>query len=196
MTANDALARLIGHLRAGEDAAAREIFERFTGRLVALACHQVDALVQHQVDFEGMAPSAGKSFFLREREGPPRAEKWDGLWGLLTLLTLRQCADRVEHFPAGKRDARPDVAAAPGQDDDAWRESIDREPTPMEAAMLHETIKHLHRQLTVPERLIFQLSLQGYTAREIGQRLGRAEHSVRRLRDQIRRRLERLQGEA
>jgi RNA polymerase sigma-70 factor (ECF subfamily) len=37
------------------------------------------------------------------------------------------------------------------------------------------------------------LSLQGYTTAEIGVRLGRAERSVRRLRERIRTRLERLQ---
>jgi RNA polymerase sigma-70 factor (ECF subfamily) len=38
-----------------------------------------------------------------------------------------------------------------------------------------------------------ELSLQGFTAPEISVRLGRAERSVRRLREQIRKRLERLQ---
>ena len=55
--------------------------------------------------------------------------------------------------------------------------------------------EHLFRGLSAHERPILELSLQGYTASEISVRLGRAERSVRRLREHIRKRLERLQAE-
>jgi RNA polymerase sigma-70 factor (ECF subfamily) len=45
------------------------------------------------------------------------------------------------------------------------------------------------------ERAVLELSLQGYTATEISERLGRAERSVRRLRERVRKRLERMQAE-
>jgi len=41
-----------------------------------------------------------------------------------------------------------------------------------------------------------ELSLQGYTTREISERLGRAERTVRLLREGVRHRLERLQRES
>ena len=60
--------------------------------------------------------------------------------------------------------------------------------------ILAEIVEGLLRDVSDHERPILELSLQGYTASEISDRLGRAERSVRRLREHIRERLERLQG--
>jgi RNA polymerase sigma-70 factor (ECF subfamily) len=68
-------------------------------------------------------------------------------------------------------------------------------PTPLEAAALGETVEQLLAGLDEDERPILELSLQGYTTQEISARLGRAERTVRRLREQIRNRLERMQAE-
>jgi DNA-binding NarL/FixJ family response regulator len=42
---------------------------------------------------------------------------------------------------------------------------------------------------------ILELNLQGYTTREISERLGRAERTVRLLREGLRKRLQRMQQE-
>jgi RNA polymerase sigma-70 factor (ECF subfamily) len=196
MAEKDSFADLMDRLRSGEDAAAREVFERFARRLAALARRRYGAALRHRLDSEEVVQSAYKSFFLRHREGKLRVESWDGLWGLLTLITLRKCSDRAEYFRAGKRDMRREVIAEAGPGEgDSWREGIDREPTPHEAAVLRETVEQLLRELPESQRPIVQMSLQGYTAQEISQQLGRAERSVRRLREQVRLKLERLQEE-
>src|SRR5262245_19251821 len=84
--------------------AARALFERFTRRLIGLARSQFDARLRHKIDPEDIVQSAYKSFFLRYGEGALAAEGWDGLWGLLTLITLRKCADRVRYHRAECRD--------------------------------------------------------------------------------------------
>jgi RNA polymerase sigma-70 factor (ECF subfamily) len=60
---------------------------------------------------------------------------------------------------------------------------------------LSETVDQLFASLDEDERPILEMSLQGYTTREISQRLCRAERTVRLLREYIRHRLERMQGE-
>jgi RNA polymerase sigma-70 factor (ECF subfamily) len=45
------------------------------------------------------------------------------------------------------------------------------------------------------ERPVLKLSLEGYTTQEISERLGRPERTVRRLRERIRNRLERVHRE-
>ena len=65
-----------------------------------------------------------------------------------------------------------------------------REPTPEQAAVLAETVEKMLGQLAPPERPIVELSLQGYSTREVSERLGRAERSVRRVRERVRERLE------
>ena len=194
MADDDTFTRLMARLRSGEDAAAREVFERFADRLAALARCRFNHLLARKVDPEDVVQSAFKSFFVRHRAGTLDVGGWDGLWNLLALITLRKCADRAEYFLADRRDAAREASGPDGGNGSgAWLVVLDRQPRPEEAVILAETVEHLFREVSVHERPVLELSLQGYTAPEISVRLGRAERSVRRLREQIRKRLERLQ---
>jgi len=197
MTVNDSFVVLMGRLQSGEDTAAREVFVRFSARLAGLARRHLDARLAVKVDPEDVVQSAYKSFFLRQRNGELDVGTWDGLWGLLTIITLRKCADRAAYYRAGKRDVTRETPA--GSPDDSTPAvidlALDREPQPDEAAALAETVESLFRSVDDPdERAILELSLQGHTATEISEKLGRAERSVRRLREHIRKRLERMQS--
>lgn len=199
MSLDDSFAILMDRLRSGEDGAAREVFVKFASRLAGLARRHLDTRLAVKVDPEDVVQSAYKSFFLRQREGELDVGTWDGLWGLLTMITLRKCADRAAYYHAVKRDvSRETVPActdesAPG----IANLALNRDPLPDEAAMLAETVEALFRTIEDPdERATLELSLQGHTATEISQQLGRAERSVRRLREHIRKRLERMRAEA
>jgi RNA polymerase sigma-70 factor, ECF subfamily len=188
MTPQESFAELMDLLRGGQDAAAEEVLRRFTGQLIALARGQLRRSVGHRADPEDVVQSALASFLVRHREGGFAVPSWNSLWKLLALITLRKCADRVEYFRAGRRDSAREAASEAG-----WRDAIDREPTPLEAAQLAETVEQLLRDLDADERPILELSLQGYSTQEISERLGRAERTVRRLRERVRKRLERMQ---
>jgi RNA polymerase sigma-70 factor (ECF subfamily) len=182
--------------QASEGQAALAIFERFTRRLIGLARTQLDGRLRHKVDPEEVVQSAYKSFFLRYGEGALAAEGWDGLWGLLTTITVRKCADRARYHRAECRDLAREAGAALGAEGvDAWRDAAGREPTPDEALVLTETVEGLLSGLDGDERAVVELSLQGYSTQEISERLGRAARSVRRLRERVRLQLERLRAE-
>ena len=174
----------------------RAVFEHFTRRLIGLARGHLDARLHHKIEPEDVVQSAFKSFFLRYGEGALAAEGWDGLWGLLTLITLRKCADRVRYYRAECRDIAREASPPAGEQDvELWRDAIGREPTPEQAAVLAETVEQLLGGLDGAERPIIELSLQGFSTQEISAQLGRAERSVRRLRERVRRQLERLRAE-
>lgn len=195
MTAHDSFAALMERLKAGENAAAAEVFERFAGRLVGLARRSLDGRLAQKVDPEDVVQSAYKSFFLGQRDKDWEFGGWDGLWGMLTLITVRKCAQRAEFYRAEKRDVRRELPpAADDAPDDSF--ALDREPRPEEAAALVETVEGLFRATDdADERAVLELSLQGYSAAEVSDKLGRAERSVRRLRERVRKRLERLREE-
>ena len=65
----------------------------------------------------------------------------------------------------------------------------------MEAAELAETVEQLFAAMSEEDRPVLELSLQGYTTREISEKLGRAERTVRLLRESVRNRLERMRRE-
>jgi RNA polymerase sigma-70 factor (ECF subfamily) len=192
---SDSFAGFLARLHDRDETAAQELFGRFTHQLIALARRHLDAGLRHKVDPEDVVQSAYKSFFFRYGEGDLNLVSWNSLWGLLTLITMRKCAERVTYHRAKCRDAALEVSQASAEGTAAWLEPIGREPTPLEAAVLSETVDQLFASLDEDERPVLKMSLQGYTTREISQRLGRAERTVRLLRECIRHRLERMQGE-
>jgi RNA polymerase sigma-70 factor (ECF subfamily) len=172
------------------DDSSRAVFERFTRRLIGLARNHLDIRLQHKFDPEDVVQSVYKSFVLRYGEDALDSQKLDGLWSLLSLITLRKCADRVRHYTADRRDMAREAQTGPAETVEPWREAIDREPTPEQAAVLAETVEQVLVDLAPLERPIVELSLQGYSTREVSEQLGRAERSVRRVRERVRQRLE------
>ena len=194
MPARDSFIDLMVRLRAGDAAAAHEVFQRFVRKLVRLARCQFDAALRRKVDPEDVVQSAFKSFFLRYGVGKLEVRDWDNLWGLLTVITLRKCLDRVEYHRAGCRDVEREAAAQPGTaGTEPWWEAVARAPRPEEAVVLAETVELLLRGLEAEDRPILEMSLQGYTTQEISERLSRPERSVRRLRERVKKQLQRQQ---
>ena len=100
MTPTDSFQELIEQLRAGDNAAATEVFNRFARRIVGLARQQLHAALRSKVDPEDVLQSVFRSFFNRQREGRFAIENWDSLWGLLALITVRKCCTVATHFQA------------------------------------------------------------------------------------------------
>lgn len=167
-------------------------FERFTRRLIGLARAHLDVRLQHKIEPEDVVQSVYRSFYVRYGEELTPAQGIEGLWPLLTLITVRKCADRVRYYQAERRNIAREAGPAPEDRLQPWQEAAGREPTPEHAAVLAETLENLLAGLDADERPIIELSLQGYSTQEVSERLGRAERSVRRLRERVRKQLERL----
>jgi RNA polymerase sigma-70 factor (ECF subfamily) len=188
---HDSFVDLVTRLREGEHAAATEVFLRYTRRLLGLARKHLDGRLAAKVDPEDVVQSAYKSFFQRHQDGDFQISNWDHLWGLLTIITVRKCADRAVYFTAEKRNMNREAGQGTEAAPAPWQLAVDREPSPEEAIVLSETVEDLFRSIgDEDERAIIELSLQGYTTQEISDKIGRAERSVRRLRERIRERLE------
>jgi RNA polymerase sigma-70 factor, ECF subfamily len=193
----DSFVELEARLRAGDQGAASEVFRRFARRLIGLARAELDRRLQCKEDPEDIVQSVYRSFFTRHRAGQFDLRNWDSLWTLLTVITVRKCCNRSDYYLAKCRNVASEVApSSRGEDLAGLSEAIDREPTPLEAAILAETIERLMRGLDGDERAIIELRLQGYSVPEIGERLGRAERTVRRICEYFKVRLRRMQAEA
>jgi len=178
------------------DVAGRELFGRFAQRLIALARLNLDARLRNKVDPEDVVQSVYKSFFLRYADLPLEEDENGGLWALLTLITLRKCADRARYYGTERRNVSREAPAHSADAPEPWREALGHEPTPEQAAMLTETVEQLLVELDASERPLLELSLQGFSTQEISEQLGRAERSVRRFRERVRKQLERMRLES
>src|SRR5262245_22921832 len=140
---SNSFAEFLTRMHRQDDTAAQELFARFAHQLIALAQQHISAGLRHKVDPEDVVQSTYKSFFGRYGGGNLDAVNWNSLWGLLTLITMRKCAERAAYHRAERRDAGREVPLA-GKDESApWSEPFGREPTPLEAVVLNETVEQL-----------------------------------------------------
>src|SRR5215470_13956487 len=140
---SNSFAKFLARLRSQDAAAAQELFDRFVHQLIVLARRHIGAGLRHKVDPEDVVQSAYKSFFFRYGAGNLDVVNWNSLWGLLTVITVRKCAERAAYHRAERRDIARE-ASQPRQDEAGpWLEPYGREPTPPEAAVLTETVTQL-----------------------------------------------------
>ncbi len=187
---------LMARLRAGDDAAAAAVFDRFARRLVGLARVRLDARLRQKVDPDDVLQSVFRSFFLRHAEGQFTLRDWDSLWSLLTVITVRKCGRWAEHFLAAGRDVGREVAASSeGDESGASWQALARDPTPDEVLALTELVERLMGGLDEREREVVSLHLQGCTVAEVCEQTGRPQRTVYRILDRVRDRLRRLRAE-
>jgi RNA polymerase sigma-70 factor, ECF subfamily len=197
MAPDDSFQELMQRLRGGDEAAATILFQRFARRLIGLARHQLDQRFRGKLDAEDVVQSVFKSFFPRFADGCFELDGWEGLWALLTVITLRKCGRQVEYFRALRRDVRREAALPPFREQsEAAFGAVAREPTAAEAAVLAETLEQLMHGLGERERTILELRLQGYTVPEISERVGRSEYTIHWVLKRVRKRLRAIQDRA
>jgi DNA-directed RNA polymerase specialized sigma24 family protein len=194
MDQSDSFEGLMGRLRDGDQDAAVEVVRRLAARLNGLARAQLDTWVRRKVDPEDVVQSVFRSFFCRYEAGRFDVASWDELWSLLAVIAARKCINRVEYFSAKCRAGEVPAPAWWADDSVGGWPAVAPGPTPLETAVLNEAVEQLLRGLEGDDRAMAELSLQGYTAREISARLGHSERTVGRLRERLKRRLERMQA--
>jgi RNA polymerase sigma-70 factor (ECF subfamily) len=184
---------LMVRVRGGDNDAAAVIFRRFARRLIALASRQFVSSIRDRVDVEDLVQSVFTSLFARLQQGRFELADWEGLWGLLTRITVRKCHNRRRDLLARRRDIRRE-AGAPSEPDGRRDDAVflDREPNPEEVAMLAELVDELLKVWEPPEREVVELILLEYSTSEIVACSGRSERTVRRLRKSLQQRLERM----
>ena len=167
-------------LRQGDEQAARRVFERFAGRLTALARTRLSDLVRAQVDPEDIVQSVFRSFFVRQSAGEFSLEGWDKMWSLLAMITLRKCGHRADYLYAACRDVHRQAQFSEIPESIAAFEAIAREPTPVESALLEEAMQEMFAAFKPRQRRIIEMRLQGAGVAEISEAVGCTERTVSR----------------
>jgi DNA-directed RNA polymerase specialized sigma24 family protein len=182
MSSAGSVTHWIGQLKAGDPAAAQQLWERYFRRLVGLARKKLQDTPRGAADEEDVALSAFHSFCQGVAGGRfPRLLDRDDLWQLLMLITARKAADLVQYERRLKRGG-----AGPGQPRAAAAEVdlehiLSQEPTPEFAFQVAESCQRLLSLLRDEElRTIALRKMEGYTNEEIAAQLGCALRTVRR----------------
>jgi RNA polymerase sigma factor (sigma-70 family) len=190
MTPASSVTTWLGHLKAGDPAAAQALWQRYFAQLVALARQHLARHVRRAADEEDVALAAFASFCAGVAAGrfPRLADRHD-LWRLLLTITLRQARKHAEHETRQRRDGARTVAAAdlfelPAADLDRLAGSA---ADPALAAEVADQLRHLLALLPDDDlRAIARDLLAGYSAPEIAHRLGCSLRTVERRWQRIR----------
>lgn len=182
------LAGLLERLRAGDEAAAEELWRRYFHRIVRLAGKRLPGSLRRTRDEEDVALSAFHSFVAGVRADRfPDLAGPDNLWGLLIVLTSRKVQAHLRHHTRQKRGGGKvrgeSVFLAPGVDPPGGGlggiEGNADEPA-LEAEMT-EAVEGLLESLGQPElREIAVLRMEGYLVDEIADQLEMSKRAVER----------------
>ena len=188
MTRESSVTHWIEELKSGDEGTAQqELWNRYFGRLVALARKKLRNLPQRAEDEEDVVLSAMDSFFEGARQGQfPQLNDRSNLWPLLVKITARKAMNQLKKQRALKRGAgqvRGESvfanAANPGRQPDMGQ-VVGHEPTPDFALQTSEECQRLLGLLSDELREVAELKLQGFSNREIAQQLGVVERTTER----------------
>lgn len=175
------ITRCLGLIRAGDRAAAQPLWERYFGRLVALARGRLRAAPRPVDGAEDVALSAFDSFYRRAEGGQfPKLQDRDDLWQVLYVLTVRKAINLLHHQGRKSRGGGR-VRALSDLENLGAAGFLDPEPTPQLAAILAEECRRRLDALSDPTlRQVALWRLEGYANAEIAERLGCVEGTVER----------------
>lgn len=201
MTTHVSVTRLVADLRSEEPSvrnrAAQLIWNHYFPALLERARDELvrrihlGRHIRRRVDEEDVLQSMYKSFCLRQQRGEYDLANRDALWKLLVTITLNKTRNAAKHEKRKKRDIAQDqtMFVADGTESDRWvlEQMEATEPSPEEAAILNEGLERRLDALGDPDlRQIALWRLEGYTNREIADKLGCVERTVQRRLDLIR----------
>ena len=197
---DDSVSQWIDGLKAGDEAAAARLWQRYFRRLVGLARKKLGDSPRRVADEEDVALSAFQSFFQRaQADRFPDLRDRDDLWHLIVCITERKAYDQLRDQARQKRGAGLVAGESAFVDlqasgDGAGIDAVaGPEPTPQFAAEMVEAVDRLFALLEDDQlRQIALCKLEGYTNEEIAGKIGRAPPTVERRLRLIR---ERWQGE-
>ena len=175
----------LGALRAGDEAAARELWRRYFEALVRLARARLRARVF--ADEEDVALSAFDSFYAGMARGrfPDIADR-DDLWRLLVTMTARKASNQARRESRQKRGGgrvvrESALAAGPESEAEDLGQVIGPEPSPEFAAQVAEECgRRLNGLPDESLRSVALMKMEGYTNDEIADRLGCDPRTVTR----------------
>jgi DNA-directed RNA polymerase specialized sigma24 family protein len=203
MSSAGSITHWIGKLKAGDHAAAQQLWERYFQRLVGLARKKLRGARRRAADEEDVALSAFDSFCRGAEQGRfPQLDDRHNLWRLLVVITARKALDLMQHERRQKRGGgavRGESAlltpAGSSTSEAGIEQVLGREPTAAFAAQVAEECRRLLDRLSDPElRSVALWKMEGYTNAEIAAKLGCVTGTVERKLRVIRSIWDRVEG--
>lgn len=177
-------------LRTGDENAARRLWDRYFRRLVQLARNRMGPLPRRVADEEDVALSVMDYLCRGAKHGRfDQVTGRDDLWRLLCTITAHKVVEKARH--AGRQRRGPGRTRHDhglGRDTEGGMDGIaGDEPTPDMLAAMDDEHRRLMVVLAEPSlQETASLRLEGWTSKEIADKLGITRRSVERKLQRIR----------
>jgi len=180
-------------LKSGDPEAARELWDRYHRRLVALARKKLGDASRRSRDEDDVALDAFASFCRRAQDGSfPELDDAEGLWSLLATITARKASDQRSHEFRVKRGGKPSEQREATTGSAEWEldQVACEQPSPPDAAVYVAELERFMTALEQPvDRLILLWKLEERTNVEIARHLDCSLSAIERRLRFIRKRL-------
>ena len=171
----DWLVRAIG----SEPGFERELVDRYTERLLALAGRTLPERVRRRVDLEDVVQSVYRSFFQRLREGRFSFDESGDVWRLLAALTFQKATQATRFHQRQRRDVRRETPLQSGASAAGRAQPLTQhEPGPEDLAILVDYLEQILARVPASYRDIIVHWLNGESVDEIAVKVKRSRRSV------------------
>ncbi len=182
------LRAFLDRIRAGDEEAARALLARYEAQVRLVVRRQLPRLLRSRFDSMDFLQSVWASFFVRLRAGPEQFEDPRYLVTFLAQVARNKVVDQYRRAASRKHDMRREEPLSVGGSPPI--ELVANQDTASELAEANEAFDRLRDLLPADRREILGLKVEGLSSREIGERLGLSERTVRRALEDLRRRAE------
>lgn len=190
-------AELVDLWRAGDEDAATILHERHLARLLNLVGRHLADKFNSRLDPDDVVQSVFRSIFRLTREGRFEFEGDSDFWKLLLTMALNKVRNTVRHHQAGKRTPAAESISTSADGVDGYIVNrLSSQPTLQEIVSFADMLELVLEQLDPNQQLLIQYRIEGYTQKEIAQKLGVDDRTVRRMFANIRNRGEQLLGDS
>jgi RNA polymerase sigma-70 factor (ECF subfamily) len=182
---------LLARIQAGDEEAARELLCRYESKVRMVVRRQLPRLLRSRFDSIDFLQSVWGSFFHRIRSGSNDLDQERNLIAFLAWAARNKVIDEYRRASTQRQDIHREspLRNAP-EDGSAF---VAPEETPSQIASARETFGRLRELLPEDRRVILELKAEGFSCREIGERLGVSERTVQRVLEDLRNRA-RIEG--
>jgi RNA polymerase sigma factor (sigma-70 family) len=189
---HEPVTRWVAQLKAGEQEAARLLWERYFRRLLGLVRRRLPDHLRRDFDEEDVVVSAFRSFFAGvAAERFPRLDDDDNFWAILSLLAARKATAYLRRRGRLKRGGglvQGESALGRPADGGGLDALLGAAPDPELEALFAEQCEALFEGLGDDDlRQVALLKLHGHTVAEIAERTGHTQRRVQRRLEIIRR---------
>jgi RNA polymerase sigma factor (sigma-70 family) len=190
---SDSIRLSLEQLKGGDPRAAQHLWDRYYGRLIALARKKLGDSSRRGMDENDVVQTAFTGFCLRAQAGGfPNLKDREGLWALLAVMTARAAANQRLHEGRLKRGSGRVGSTAREEHSGEWQlmDVISQRPSAEDAAIFVAQLEHFMDSLDDPsDRLILLWKLEERTNPEIAKYLDCSLSAIERKLRSIRRRL-------